>query len=80
MKYNKKMGGMSGNGMEAGEGKEDMDDMDDMYYSPPVSPYDDPINRGVTGQNLNHKEMKYDPATGMPYPCMEVNLDMKEYE
>ncbi len=26
--------------------------------------YDDPVNRGITGQNLRDKGMKYDPATG----------------
>jgi len=37
---------------------------------------DDTINRGVTGQGLRDKELRYDPATGRPTGGMDVNLNM----
>lgn len=38
------------------------------------------VNRGVSGQSLQDKEMRYDPSTGKRGPCDEVNMNPAEDE
>lgn len=64
-------------GKKMGMDMDDMDDMDYGYVDGKIGNglYDDPVNRGITGQNLHDKGMRYDPATGKDNKGMDYMPD-----